>query len=284
MARLEHTSPVVNAGPPRGSLEEQIAVLQMTKDVMSMMDDESLLMSKVSEPVLWHTDLHMGNIYVSHENPVEIVSIIDWQSSVASPMFIQARLPEFLPAGDDFTLGTTELPQLPQNFDEMDAEDQKYAEYKLLEAKLAKGYELACGVENNQAYKAFGIPSFVRELFVRCGEVSEEGVIPLRACLIEMSKMWHDLRFTAPCPIRFSEDDLQRHEEQFDAYRNFHALHEFARNILSTDFEGWVAPQFDFEAKKQRNHDLMQEFMSRSAEFNMSPEDVQRTWPYRERP
>lgn len=143
---------------------------------------------KVSEPVLWHTDLHMGNIYVSEEDPANIVSLIDWQSIVVSPLFFQARFPEFLPVEEDYALGTSEFPKLPQNYDEMKADDKEYAEYKLKEAKLAKVYELSSGSKNNQAYKALRIPSFLRELFIRCGEVSEEGMIPLRVCLIELSK------------------------------------------------------------------------------------------------
>ena len=251
---------------------------------MSAMDDELVLMPKVSEPVLWHTDLHIGNIYVSHENPPNIVSIIDWQSVVVSPLFVQARFPEFLSVGEDFALGTTELPQLPQSFDEMDAQDQKYAEHKFLQAKLAKVYELSSGVENTRAYKALWIPLYVRELFTRGGEVSEEGEIRLRACLVEMYKVWRDLGFTAPCPIHFSEDDLQRHEQQFDTHRNFHAVHDFAQKILGSDFEGWIAPEFDFEAKKRENEDLMQQFMDKSTMFNMEPDDIFRIWPFRERP
>jgi hypothetical protein len=150
----------------------------------------------------------MGNIYVSDEDPAKIVSLIDWHSIVASPLFLQARFPEFLPVDEDYALSTTEFPKLPQNYDDMDADDKKYAEYKLKEAKLAKGWELSSGSENNHAYKALRIPSFLRELFIRCGEVSEEGVIPLRACLIELSKTWNDIGFTTQCPANFSEGDL----------------------------------------------------------------------------
>lgn len=283
MTLLKQTSTIIQSDSPRGSLEEQIAVLQMTKDVMSMMDNESLLVSKVSGPVLWHTDLHLGNIYVSHEDSVEIVSLIDWQSILVSPLFIQARFPEFLPVSDDYTLSSTEFPKLPQNFEDMDVEDQEYAKHKLNEARLAKAYELLSGYENNQAYKAFYIPSFLRELFTRCGEVSEEGVIPLQACLIELSKVWYDLGFTDPCPVNFSEHQLQRHEQQFKAYRNFHGVQELARKILGTDVEGWIAPQVDFTAKQQQSQELIQGFMNRSTEYNMSPVDIQRIWPYHDR-
>ncbi|KAF1846161.1 uncharacterized protein K460DRAFT_313337 [Cucurbitaria berberidis CBS 394.84] len=282
IALIEQNPTTATSDPPRGSFDEQIAVLKLTRDVMSRLDGPSLV-DKVSKPVLWHTDLHMGNIFVSHEDPAKIVSIIDWQSIVISPLFLQARFPVFLPVDEDYAFGTTEFPKLPQNFHEMDADDQEYAEYKLKEAKLAKVYELSSGSQNNQAYKALRIPSFLRELFTRCGEVSEEGVIPLRACLIELSKVWNDLGFIDQCPVNFSEDDLQIHEQQFQKYRDSHKVHELARKILSTDFEGWVPPQVDFAAKQQQNKELLQEVMHKSNEYNKSPEEIRSIWPYLER-
>jgi hypothetical protein len=249
---------------------------------MSRLNEASLI-DKVSEPVLWHTDLHMGNIYVSKENPANIVSLIDWHSIVVSPLFLQARFPEFLPVEEDYALGTTDLPKLPPNYNEMDASDQAYADYKLKEAKLAKVYELSSGSENNQAYKALRVPSFLRELFIRCGEVSEEGVIPLQACLIQLSEAWNHLGFAGQCPVTFSEDDLKRHKQQFQEYRDYHKIHELARKILGTDFEGWITPQVDFAEKRQQNEELLQEVMRRSTEYNKSPEEIRRIWPYLER-
>ncbi|KAH3909625.1 hypothetical protein HBH56_158950 [Parastagonospora nodorum] len=282
IALLRQDSTTATSDSPRGSFEEQTAVLKLTKEIMSRLDEVSLI-DKVSEPVLWHTDLHMGNIYVSEESPANIVSLIDWQTIVVSPLFLQARFPEFLPVEEDYTLGTTDLPKLPPNYNEMDVSDQEYADYKLKEAKLAKVYELSSGSENNQAYKALRVPSFLRELFIRCGEVSGEGVIPLQACLIELSEAWNDLGFAGQCPVTFNEDDLKSHKQQFQEYRDYHKIHELARKILGTDFEGWITHQVDFAAKQQQNEELLQEFMRRSTEYNKSPEEIRRIWPYLER-
>jgi len=282
MALLRQDSDTATSDPPRGSFEEQIAVLNLTKEIMLKLNEASLI-NKVSEPVLWHTDLHMGNIYVSEDDLANIVSVIDWQSIVVAPLFLQARFPEFLPVEEDYALGTTDLPRLPPNYNEMDASDQEYEDYKLKDAKLAKVYELSSGSENNQAYKALRIPSFLRELFIRCGEVSDEGAIPLQACLIELSEAWNDLGFVGQCPVTFSEDDLQRHKQQFQEYRDYHKIHELARKILGTDFEGWITPQVDFAAKQRQNKELLQEVMHRSTEYNKSPEEIRRIWPYLER-
>ena len=38
-----------------------------------------------SDPVIWHTDLDLGNILVSPNEPIVIEGIIDWQSSQICP-------------------------------------------------------------------------------------------------------------------------------------------------------------------------------------------------------
>jgi len=254
----------------------------MTKEVMSRLNDRTLI-GKVSESVLWHTDLHMGNIYVSGRNPPQISSIIDWQSIVVSPLFLQARFPKFLTVDEDYKLSTIKLPDPPPDLDKMDAKDRELAEYKFEQAKEAKVYEVSSAATNMRAWRCMLISSFLRELFTRCGEVSEEGEIPLRACLIEVAALWDEIGFEDECPLNFSEADLQRHEEQFEEYSNYHKVHEFARGIIGTDFEGWINPMLDFAARQQKNHELLEEFVRRSSESGMTPEVMRRIWPYSER-
>ncbi|CAN9147720.1 unnamed protein product [Alternaria alternata] len=282
LARLEKSLSASTSGAPRGSFEEHIAILDMTKKVMSRINERTLI-GKVSEPVLWHTDLHMGNVYVAEGKPAQILSIIDWQSILVSPLFLQARFPDFVTVGEDYPLGTKEIPKLPPDFDELSMEDKKIAEQRLKDNITAKGYELCTRVKNIRGWKALRMPLFLRELFVRCAEASEEGVIPLRACLIEYAANWKHIGFEGECPISFSEEDLQKHEQQFEEYSNYHRVHELARNILGTDFEGWISPYVDFEMKRQQNTALLEEFMRKGSQYDMSPERIKEIWPYLDR-
>lgn len=70
----------------RPYIEDDIALLKRTADII-----EKLPLEKISQPALWHTDLHMGNIFVSESEPSQIVCLIDWQSISISPLFLQAR-------------------------------------------------------------------------------------------------------------------------------------------------------------------------------------------------
>lgn len=254
----------------------------MKKEVMLRLGEPKVFVNRVSEPALWHTDLHMGSIYVSEDDPSSIVSLVDWQSIVVSPLVIQARFSTFLPVEDDYAFGTMEMPKLPPNYDELDTDDKAYADFKFREAKLAKVYEFSSMVEYNQGYRALLIPSFIQELFIRCADVSENVVIPLRACLVEMAYYWGELGFEGECPISFSEADLQKHEQQLDKYRAHHTVHELARNLIGTDLEGWISPYVDFAMKQKQNEELLMKVMRRSDEYGIEEEEVCMIWPYRE--
>jgi hypothetical protein len=225
----------------------------------------------------------MGNIYSKPEDLSHICSIIDWQSIVVSPLYLQARFPEFLSVDDDYVLGLTEEPKLPQGYDSMDANGKKLAALKFEDTKMSKFYELSTANQHLRTHYAFLMPQFTRELFIRCGEVSEEGVIPLRACLIEFADAWGELGFLGECPFSFSEEDRRQHHQQFQDYRDFHRVQEVARKLLSTDSEGWISPQLDFVERQRMNTELLQEVMRRSNEYNKTAEEIQSIWPFREK-
>ncbi|KAL5427990.1 hypothetical protein PMIN04_000937 [Paraphaeosphaeria minitans] len=121
IARIEQNPKVIPYGPPRGSIEEQLAALEIAKEVFLKMDAKTLP-GRLPWLTVWHTDLHMGNIYVSDEEPTQIVSLIDWQSIMISPLFYQVRFPEFISIGEDYEL-RSEIPTLPENINEIDNDD-----------------------------------------------------------------------------------------------------------------------------------------------------------------
>ncbi|KAH9881159.1 hypothetical protein J1614_001654 [Plenodomus biglobosus] len=282
MLRIKEQDLASTFGPPRGSIDEQFAVLDMAKELMARIDTVTLI-NRVSRPVLWHTDLHMGNIYNKPADPTNICSIIDWQSVAVSPLYLQARFPEFLSIHDDYVLGLTEEPKLPKDYQDMDADDKKPAELKFEDTKMSKFYELSTANQHLRTHHALLMPQFTREIFIRCGEVSSEGAIPLRACLIDFANAWSELGFLGECPFRFSEEDLQKHDQQFQDYRNFHQVQEIARKLLGTDSEGWISPQLDFAERQRMNTELLEEIMRRSNEYNKTAEEIRSIWPFREK-
>lgn len=188
-----------------------------------------------------------------------------------------------LTVNEDYELGTKVIPKLPDNYEQMNTNDKEEAVEKYRDHMLAKGYELSAGLRNDRAYKALQMPRFLRELFIRCGEASVEGIVPLRACLIDVCNNWHEMDFVGDYTFSFTEQDLQNHAQDFDKYRNFHKVQELAKALLNTDSEGWISPQLDFSMKQEQNQTLLDLFMLNSAEYNMSPEEIRGIYPYIER-
>jgi hypothetical protein len=279
--RIKTASTKLMPSPPRGSTSEQIAALEMAKQVFSKLDSGTFF-DRLSQPVLWHTDLHMGNIFVCNDDPTKIVSIIDWQSVVISPMSLQVRFPNFIPVDEDYNTDPV-APKLPENYDHMSAEDKEAAVLKWNMTRLAKAYQLTLYYQSRAAYNTFSVPLFCREFFHCCGEVAEQGDIPLRSCLTELAKQWDCARFSDKCPFHFSEDDIQKHERQLQAYRNYGNVRETAKRLLETDMAGWIAPQVDFRTKQRQNMELLQSAMSMSDKYNLSPEGMRDIWPFLER-
>ncbi|KAM3415171.1 hypothetical protein BST61_g10293 [Cercospora zeina] len=263
---------------PSGSRAEKIAVLRLAEEVMKRITPESLP-GKFSKPTLWHGDLHFGNIYVSKQDHTKIVAIIDWQSLVLSPLLCQVRFPEFLELPEDYEVGAP-VPQRPSNLDQMEEDDRMLAEHEHKQVCKAKAYEAASGFKNKQVWLALQLPTYFKELFERCGEASEEGIVPLRACLIEISKVWDEIDVNGDCPINFTTEQLESHERDFEEYENFHKVRAIARKYLDTDSEGWIPPGTDVEVKRQQNQELMNLIMERSAKYGMTPEQVRNTWPF----
>ena len=94
------------------------------------------------------------------------------------PAFLQAQWPEFLKPPANYPEGLV-FPKLPDNFENLDLDDKGLAILELDQATLAKAYKVSNCLENTPAHDAMNIPRVFKELFVRCGEVSEYRVIQI---------------------------------------------------------------------------------------------------------
>jgi hypothetical protein len=263
----------------KGTVDEQSELLEITMGLMKLLDSNELL-KKVSQPTLWHTDLHMGNIFVAPEECSKIVSLIDFQSTSVLPAFLQAQWPVFLrpPQNYDYVKGIFH-PELPEKFEELDEESKAIALREWTQVKLAKAYEVSTYLKDRPACNAMNVPRVFQELFTRCGEVSEMGIVPLRACLIEISQSWSELGFHEECPFTFSQQDIDEHERQFAEYQAWDGVRALAEECLDTDSEGWIAPQLDINEKRSQNEELLAMYIERVA-GERSVQEAKAMWPF----
>lgn len=185
----ENTIPTLHS-----TAQDHVSTLDTTTKLLPSLMKYAPLQER-STPTLWHTDLHMGNIFVSQEDHTRIVGLIDWQSTSISPLFLQARWPVFLMPPEGYCEGA-ELPKLPANFEELDANEKEIALFEKDRATCAKAYEVATYLNNHDAYTArWDIPEQLRELFSRIGDTWDDGIIPLRTSLIQIYESWEQTAF-----------------------------------------------------------------------------------------
>lgn len=121
--------------------------------------------------------------------------------------------------------------------------------------QLAKAYEISTYLEDRITHDAMNVPHVFRELFIHCGEVSEVGAIPLRACIMEIFQNWSNLGFTGRCPFSF-KDEINTHKHQFNEYQAWHEVQRLALECIDTNAEGRVSPQLDITEKRRQNKEL----------------------------
>ncbi|KAH9864985.1 hypothetical protein IAQ61_008931 [Plenodomus lingam] len=208
-----------------------------------------------------------------------IVSLIDWQAIVVSPLFYQVRFPEFISLGDDYGLGF-EIAALREEMEEIDDDDQAIVGFKHEQTMMGKAYEAASGFKNKNVFKSLRLPLLFRQLFLRCGEAWEEGIAPLRACLIAIADVCNEAGFSGDCACRFSKQEIKKYEQAFQDYQDHHRIYELAREYPGTDADGWIAPDEDFEEKQERNKELLEIFIAHCAEYGKSAEEMRKIRPY----
>ncbi|KAL8833710.1 MAG: hypothetical protein Q9176_007866 [Flavoplaca citrina] len=239
----------------------------------------SPILQQSAKPVLWHTDLHMGNVFVSETDHSQIVSIIDWQHTSISPHFLQARWPVFLSPPDNYALGPNH-PKLPEEYENFDPHDKEVALFEKEKADNSKAYEIATYLNNRATYKAlWEIDEPTREFFKRIGDSWDDGIVPLQMCVHKICETWTQLGFSNTCPLDISIRDKEILNQHSAEYKQWYGIHDFAKKYLDTDDDGWIAPQADFDEKKLQNKALLDLLVERAPTKNEAME-TRRMWPF----
>ena len=258
------------------SIDEYERLLEKVNMVLPILSHHPPVVD-VSEPVVWHTDLHLGNIFVSPNESRIIEGIIDWQSSQACSLFIQARFPEFLTPPKSYAFGP-DFPGLPDGFDDLSPEQQKQATNEKELATNSKYYEMSSLAYNQHVYNAMKLDRRLWEPFTYCQLFSQGSLVPLRECLIRLSEDWSLLGLPGSCPFLMTKRERQKHDSQKLEYDDMCYSWDLLKNQLSADYSGWV-PNDRWEATEKANKELYNMFIETMRE-ELTPEAAAKKWPF----
>lgn len=167
------------------------------------------------KPTLRHPDLQPKNIFVSED--FDIVSLIDWQHCSVLPLFLQAGIPKYFQNYGDPETEAFTVPKLPDDFADLDEEDQQYTLEQYRKRHLHFYYLGITSRNNNPHFRAcakeYGL--FKRKPLLHASDPWEGNNIPLKAELVSVTQPWPDLTKgtlddpAPPCPITFDEEEAQ---------------------------------------------------------------------------
>ncbi|KAJ7668646.1 kinase-like domain-containing protein [Mycena polygramma] len=215
--------------------------------------------SDLQAPVLWHTDLNVGNVFVSTDEEPSVASIIDWRGLSVLPYFIQASSPrpKFLDYDVDDRVvvgGATERARPPENMATLSKVDRKIIRDGIKFSMLHKIYDL-CYQSNNTLYATLGdIPYIedVQQAFKLCNFTWVFGLRALRRPLILLQNRWDEYAPGVPWPTtRLSEEEMDRIIEGVQKQELYDSRMSLLRQALNISADGAVPAEVYDDVKRR---------------------------------
>lgn len=243
----------------------------------------------VTAAVLWHDDLHSGNIFVDPDDPTHIICIIDWQSSHISPLFRHIIRPDILNfEGSKPLLGMVgdarKPPELPSNFQDLPHEEQKAAEALARHQSLYKIYEIYSAMKNPSVSEALLHQQTLRCQLINYAAITGYHTEPfVKARLIEVSDAWE--RIVGPegpsCPLHYSEHERKTSTEELGQWADCCALLDSVLDSLGAPagWDGAVSCEQYLEMREKLQI-VREEFLDYMANDNKERAQWVKAWPY----
>ncbi|PIG89456.1 phosphotransferase family protein [Aspergillus arachidicola] len=234
---------------------------------------------------LWHSDLHRNNIYVDLDTEM-ITDIIDWQNTTVAPLLLQAKVLRMARHISPLPLGWM-MPERPEGYETFSQKDKLKAD-KLYESALCQKYYEVCTAKNNPRHYAAMCHNdtwkspLILPLKSISGAWSSGEVVRLRSSLMEVVDHWGEIQHAVDCPISFTDEERNLHNEEMENRDYIEGLMEEFQvaGILPSD--GIVDPE-DYGVVQKTNYAQKERFMS-LAEDGEQREWMHKIWPYHDRP
>ena len=194
--------------PDKGKRLSALACYRQIVDVLIPKDPA------ITDPYLWHNDLHDDNIFVDPQNPEKITAIIDWQSCHISPLFNHNPNPDasFLD-WDGLEPDTLDLVPAPK-VSGLSQEERLAAVHEYSIQNLFIGWRKLMHAKNPDLYRVIEFrKTAAYGLIFLAHRILEYGEAHFQSLLVDLKDAWADLPTVTgdvPFPFDFSETDLAR--------------------------------------------------------------------------
>ncbi|KAL2076086.1 hypothetical protein VTL71DRAFT_1029 [Oculimacula yallundae] len=186
---------------------------------------------EVSVATLWHWDIHSANLFVEGNR---ITSLIDWQDIWAGPLFLQFRHPKLVDYNGEMLL------KLPEVYESLEGDEKARTAEQVEKSLVLYFYES----NTTKMNPVLGELLLMHQGRARRDTVNfaantwDRDIIPFRQCLIRLERHWDDLGVDDPCPIHFTEEELQAHYRDGEGWNDRADFWDAIAGFVSRD--GWT--------------------------------------------
>lgn len=233
-------------------------------------------------PRIRHPDPQPSNIFVSRspDSNLHVVGLIDWQHTSILPSFLLAGIPQRLQNYDDPTSQSMTRPSLPENFGDLD-ENQQSREEELYRRRLVHYHYTKNTEEYNGLHHAAlvdPIGALRRRLFSHASDPWEGETLALKVALIEATENWETLTGgDPPCPVMFDAQDVRETMKLDEVQRGTDETLEACQNIIGFGPEGWV-PAGHYEEAMARSKKMKEDGLA-TVESEEERAQIAAHWP-----
>jgi hypothetical protein len=237
----------------------------------------------IASPTLWHSDLHVANIFVDPNDPTKIVSLIDWQSTEIAPLYFQARRPYVLDY-DGPAVNGIERPEPPKDYDSLEPEAQKRADKLWLQQGLCYAYNLWVHRHNPRLYSAFEFQhTSSHDLLLLARNLLIDGEATYLSQIAALESTWDSLPGAKGAPYPFSFSAKEREEMEADVegavlgIQVMRAIREAIGELFPD--QGIVAPE-KYEESLNALSQMKEQVMADFAKTEHEKDVWEKMWPF----
>jgi hypothetical protein len=234
----------------------------------------------------------MHNIFVDIENPSQIISIIDWQSTPVYPMFLICHHPSLIeyegPKLDGFT-----KPVLLENIKILDIDTKKAAKDLFLSQSLWLSYEIEVQRAVPELLHKFRHrETLPGQILGTIGSTYDDGEPYVQSLLADITEeqVWKQVvgvdgngNPNVLCPLRYSEQDIAKFKMEYakwekDVERKAQVLEEIG---VYVGWNGAVSPH-DYNEVVRRLAVAKRNFLARESANEQERAIWESVWPFQD--
>lgn len=269
-------------------MQENLEILEALDKVTAQLLCDPRL-QEISEPKLFHPDLHTRNMFVSCSDPTKITCLIDWQSATLDPIFLYAHVTPDLCSVPRFSEDLLEEEEGDEDgdthSDSAQGETATAAEMEKAQAdaeRCLKAWELSLLVHARKLFDARALDQAMLRPFRQCFSTWQYGATATREVLKELSARWQELSLAGSCPYQPTDRELARHAKLADDLQAVMTLEKWYQQALDVRSDGW-APAERWQDVLELHEEFYNNWMdaARTAgDEGMTEEKAEKMWPF----